>query len=46
MMFMGTGNNYNVGAALSMVLMILMLICMAVMRLVDKDSEDMGGMTI
>ena len=46
MMFMGTGNNYNVGAALSMVLMVLMLICMAVMRLVDKDTEDMGGMTI
>lgn len=46
MMFMGTGNNYNVGAALSLVLMVLMLICMAVMRLVDKDSEDMGGMTI
>ena len=46
MMFMGTGNNYNVGAALSMVLMVLMLICMAVMRMVDKDTEDMGGMTI
>ena len=46
MMFMGTGNNYNVGAALSMVLMVLMLICMAVMRLVDKDTEDLGGMTI
>ncbi|MGI6264765.1 MAG: ABC transporter permease [Acutalibacteraceae bacterium] len=46
MMFMGSGNNYNVGAALSMILMALMLICMAVMRLVDKDGEDMGGMTI
>lgn len=46
MMFMGTGNNYNVGAALSLVLMVLMLLCMAVMRLVDKDTEDMGGMTI
>ena len=45
-MFAGNGKNYNVGSALSLVLMILMLICMAFMRLVDKDDEDMGGLTI
>lgn len=44
MMFAGSGRNYNVGAALSLVLMVLMLLCMALMRLVDKDEEEIGGM--
>lgn len=44
MMFAGSGRNYNVGAALSLVLMVLMLLCMALMHLVDKDDEDLGGM--
>lgn len=46
MMFTGNGKNYNVGAALSLVLMVLMLVCMAFMRLVDKDDEDLGGMMV
>lgn len=43
-MFMGDGCNYNVGAALSLVLMVLMLLCMSVMRRVDRDEDDLGGM--
>ncbi len=43
-MFMGDGCNYNVGAALSLVLMVLMLLCMSVMRRVDRDDEEIGGM--
>ena len=37
MMFAGSGRNYNVGAALSLVLMVLMLLCMALMHL-DRKS--------
>ena len=44
MMFAGTGRNYNVGSALSLVLMVLMLLCMALMHLVDRDEEEIGGM--
>lgn len=43
-MFMGDGCNYNVGAALSLVLMVLMLLCMSVMHRVDKDDDEIGGM--
>lgn len=43
-MFMGDGCNYNVGAALSLVLMVLMLLCMSVMRRVDSGDDDLGGM--
>lgn len=43
-MFMGDGCSYNVGAALSLVLMVLMLLCMSVMRRVDRDDDEMGGM--
>lgn len=43
-MFMGDGCNYNVGAALSLVLMVLMLICMSVMRRVDNGDDELGGM--
>lgn len=43
-MFVGSASDYNLGAALSLVLMILMLICMAVMRLFDRDEEEIGGM--
>lgn len=46
MMFTGSGRNYNVGAALSLVLMVLMLLCMACMRLVDKEEDDLGGMMV
>lgn len=35
--------NYNVGAALSLVLMILILISMGIMNRFDKDAETSGG---
>lgn len=41
--FIGHGANYHVGAALSLVLMVLILICMAFTSLVDK-GENEGGM--
>ena len=43
-LFKGTAPNYHVGAALSLVLMVLMLICMAVTNLVDHDDDELGGM--
>ncbi len=43
-MFVGSASNYNLGAALSLVLMILMLLCMAFTRKVDNDEESIGGM--
>ena len=43
-MFMGDGCNYNVGAALSLVLMLLMLLCMSVMRRVDNGDDELEGM--
>ena len=46
MFFLGNAPNYNVGAALSLVLMILILICMGIMNLVDKDDEDGGGLMV
>lgn len=43
--FMGTGGalNYNVGSAMSLVLMVLILICMAVM---NRFSDDEGGVIV
>ncbi len=43
-MFMGDGSNYNAGAALSLLLMVLMLLCMSLMRRVDSGEDDIGGM--
>ncbi len=43
-MFVGDGCDYNVGAALSLVLMVLMLICMSLMRNVDNGEDELGGM--
>ena len=43
-MFVGDGCNYNVGAALSLVLMVLMLLCMSLMRNVDNGEDELGGM--
>lgn len=37
---------YNLGAALSLVLMVLILICITVMNLVDKEDDLSGGITI
>lgn len=42
-MFMGDGCNYNVGASLSLVLMVLMLLCMSIMRHVDNGDDELGG---
>ena len=39
-MFIGQGANYNVGATLSLVLMVMILICMAITGMVDKGEED------
>ena len=43
-MFIGQYQNYNVGASLSLVLMVLILLCMALMSMVDKGDDEMGGM--
>ncbi|MBQ1950001.1 MAG: ABC transporter permease subunit, partial [Clostridia bacterium] len=43
-MFMGNGCDYHVGAALSLVLMVLMLLCMSLMRRVDNGEDELGGM--
>ena len=43
-MFMGNGCDYHVGAALSLVLMVLMLLCMSLMRRVDNGEDEVGGM--
>ena len=43
-MFVGDGCNYNVGAALSLVLLVLMLLCMSMMRKVDNGEDELGGM--
>ena len=40
-----TANNYNLGAALSFVLMILIFICLGIMNHFD-DGRDEGGMVI
>lgn len=39
-----TSNNFNLGASLSLVLMVLILICMAVMNRFSGDDEEVGGM--
>ncbi len=38
-----TSNNFNLGASLSLVLMVLILICMAVMNRFSGDDEDVEG---
>ncbi len=43
-MFVGDGCDYNVGAALSLILMVLMLICMSLMHRVDNGEDELGGM--
>ena len=44
-MFIGQGANYNGGAALSLVLMVLILLCMAMTSFADKDDEE-GGLVL
>ena len=43
-MFVGDGCDYNVGAPLSLILMVLMLICMSLMHRVDNGEDELGGM--
>lgn len=45
MFFVGSAPDYNVGSALSLVLMVLMLLCMTLMNQFD-NSEETGGLTI
>lgn len=45
-MFLGDGCNYNVGAALSLVLMVLMLLCMSLMKKVDNGEDEIGGVVM
>ena len=40
-----SANNYNLGAALSLVLMILIFVCLGVMNYFDDATED-GGVVI
>ena len=41
-----SANNYNLGASLSLVLMVLILICLGVMNYLGADSETEGGVVI
>jgi len=45
MFFVGSAPDYNVGSALSLVLMLLMLVTMTLMNQFD-NSEETGGLTI
>lgn len=45
MLFVGNAIDYNVGSALSLVLMLLMLLCMTLMNRFD-DSEETGGLMV
>lgn len=45
MQFLGSAYNPNLGSALSLVLMVLILICMGIMNQFD-DSEEKGGMIL
>lgn len=41
-----SANNYNLGASLSLVLMVLILICLGVMNYLGADDESDGGVVI
>ena len=45
MLFVGNATNYNIGSALSLVLMLLMLLSMTVMNKFDQ-SDEMGGLMV
>ncbi len=46
LLFMGSSKNYNVGAMLSLLLMVLMVVCMTAMRFVDNQEDEMGGLMV
>ena len=39
----GTADNPNLGSAISLVLMVIILICMGIMNQFDDGDENMGG---
>lgn len=41
-----SANNYNLGAALSLVLMVLILICLGVMNRFGADDSSDGGVIV
>ena len=46
MQFLGTAYNPNLGSAISLVLMVLILICMGIMNEFDDGESQGGGMLI
>lgn len=46
MQFLGSSYNPNLGSAISLVLMILIIICMGIMNQFDHEDNSMGGMII
>lgn len=43
MQFLGSAYNPNLGSAISLVLMVIIMICMGIMNQFDDDEENMGG---
>lgn len=41
-----SANNYNLGASLSMVLMVLILVCLGIMNYFGADKDGNGGVVI
>ena len=41
-----SANNYNLGASLSFVLMVLMLLCLGIMNYLGADNDNEGGVII
>jgi spermidine/putrescine transport system permease protein len=46
MQFLGSAYNPNLGSAISLVLMVLILICMGIMNQFDEGEESQGGMLL
>ena len=46
MQFLGSAYNPNLGSAISLVLMILILICMGIMNQFDEGDESTGGIML
>ena len=46
MQFLGSAYNPNLGSAISLVLMVIILICMGIMNQFDDDEEGSGGVMI
>ena len=46
LLFMGSSKEYNIGAMLSLLLMVLMIVCMTTMRFVDNQDDEMEGLMV